>query len=162
MATKATTVVREIPLPIERVREITVSEEFLLRLDGDDASMRLRDGHREGHEDGSMDATVTAVVGEGDKELEMVQRMEVSEVREDGSFSIFTSVPLPKDIGTMATNQVYRPEGDGTLLESTVAVEVHIALVGAKIASQVLEGAPSSTEKGVERILRLAEQRQSP
>ena len=94
MATKATTVVREIPLPIERVREITVSEEFLLRLDGDDASMRLRDGHREVHEDGSMDATVTAVVGEGDKELEMVQRMEVSEVREDGSFSIFTSVPL--------------------------------------------------------------------
>jgi hypothetical protein len=158
MATRATTVVREIAVPIERVREVTVSEEFLLTLDTDDAAMRIRDGHREVHEDGSVDATVTAVVGEGDKELEMIQKTEVSEVREDGSFSIFTSVPLPKDIGTMATNQVYRPEGDATLLESTVAVEVHIALVGAKIASKVLEGAPSSTEKGVARILRLAEQ----
>lgn len=156
MATKATTVVREIDLPIDRVREITVSEEFLLTLDGDGGSMRLRDGHREVHEDGSVDAVITAVMGEGDKALEMVQKTEVSAVRGDGSFSIFTSVPLPKDIGTMATNQVYRAEGEGTLLESTVAVEVHIALVGGKIAAKVLEGVPASTEKGVARILQIA------
>ncbi|WP_297006196.1 DUF2505 family protein [uncultured Corynebacterium sp.] len=158
MATKATTVVREIALPIDRVREIAVSEEFLLTLGGEDgSSMRLRDGHREVHADGSVDATVTAVVGEGDGTVDMVQRTEISEVRADGSFSVFTSVPLPKDIGTMATNQVYRAAGEGTLLESTVAVEVHVALVGGKIAEQVLTGVPASTEKGVARILRLAE-----
>lgn len=157
MTTKATTVIREIDLPLDRIHDVVASEEFLLTVDDDGSSaLLLSDGVRTVQPDGSVTAAITATVGEGEDALVMVQHTEVSVPAEDGSFTVFTSVPLSNGIGTMATNQVYRPDGAVTRLESTVAVEVNIALMGGKIAAHVLAGAESSTDRGVERIRKLA------
>lgn len=159
MATKAKTVVRHIDLPPSRVREIVISKDFLLQGgDGgaDGSAMRLSDGVYEVNEDGSVRAAITATSGEGDAAVAMAQATEVSAVKEDDSFTVFSTVPLPRNLGTMATNQIYSAQEGGTLLESTVAVEVAVALVGKKIAEAVLAGVEASTTQGVERILRLA------
>ncbi|AGP30193.1 hypothetical protein [Corynebacterium terpenotabidum] len=157
MATKATTVLRDLDLPIGRIREVVVTEDFLLTVDDvDGTSVQLSDGVREVHDDGSVTASVTATTGEGKSAQAMVQHTEVSAVEEDGSFSVFTSVPLPKDLGTMATNQIYRADGDESRVQTTVAVEIHVPVVGAKIAARILDGAESSTDAGLARIRRLA------
>ncbi|WP_130840992.1 DUF2505 family protein [Corynebacterium neomassiliense] len=161
MVTRATTVTRTIDLPLETVRRVVESEEFLLTVgDGPGQTVTLTGGERELLDDGSVTATVTATFGQGEDAVVMVQRAELSAPDEDGSFTLFTSVPLPGNLGTMATNQVFEEAegdpGDVTSLVTTVAVQVDVPVIGPKLVDRVLSGAEQSTDQGVERILRLA------
>lgn len=158
MATKAATTVRHLDLPVGRVRQIVTTEEFLLTVDDADSStLRITEGSREARDDGSVRAVVTAESTKENSSFVVEQTSEVSVPDDDGKFTVFTTVPMPKNVGSMATNQIYSADGDGTRLETTVAVEVRIPLVGGKIANKVLEGVESSTDQGVKRILDLAE-----
>lgn len=157
MTTKARTVTRTIDLPLDTVRQVVESDEFLYTLDdGGAGRTTLTAGARELQEDGALHTTVTATTGEGEDAVVLVQRVELSAPDEDGTFTLFTSVPLPRDLGTMATNQIFRAEDGATELESTVAVEVNVPVVGPKLVEQLLSSADDSTDRGVARIVRLA------
>lgn len=157
MTTKATTVIRTIDLPLDTVRQVIESDEFLYTLDdGGAGNTTLTAGERELREDGTVHTTVTATTGKGEDAVVLVQRVELSAPDEDGTFTLFTSVPLPRDLGTMATNQIFRDEDGATTLETTVAAEVNVPVVGQRIVEQLLSGAEDSTDRCVARIVRLA------
>jgi hypothetical protein len=163
VATKSTDFRQELGVPVGVAHEVVTSERYLFTLDGsetDPGTMVVSEQEIDRRDDGSVYAR--AVAGKADPEAEtppmvMEQVSEISAPGDDGAFTMDSTVPLPKSMGTMRTLQRFGPADDGgTLVVTTVTAEVDLPLVGGKIAKQLVSGSEESTARTLRRIEVLA------
>jgi hypothetical protein len=117
VATKSTDFRQELGVPVGVAHEVVTSERYLFTLDGsetDPGTMVVSEHEIDRRDDGSVYAR--AVAGKADPEAEtppmvMEQVSEISVPGDDGAFTMDSTVPLPKSMGTMRTLQRFGPGG---------------------------------------------------
>lgn len=107
----------------------------------------------EGGEDGD-----GADAGGASAPVRMEQTSEISAAAPDGSFTMDSTVPLPRGLGTMRTLQRFAPTTDATVtrVSTEVTVEVDLPIVGGKIAKKLIDGTEGSTARSLHRVEVLA------
>lgn len=169
-----------VAVPVGDVHAVASSEEYLLTLDPESSStLIVESAERTEEPDGSVRAVVVAVqpaadgsAAEGTEAAEAadgespatgalsVEQTTVVTPVVGGQFTVTSTTPLPKGLGTMTTELVYRGQaegsGDTTDVDAVVTADVGVPLVGGKIARKLLENAEQSIDTALARISRQA------
>lgn len=172
---KSSSFSKVVAVPVGDVHAVASSEEYLLTLDPESSStLIVESAERTEEPDGSVRAVVVAVqpaadgsAAEGaeaaDGESPATQALSVEQTTVvtpvvGGQFTVTSTTPLPKGLGTMTTELVYRGQaegsGDTTDVDAVVTADVGVPLVGGKIARKLLENAEQSIDTALARISR--------
>ncbi|MCJ7859164.1 DUF2505 family protein [Corynebacterium kalidii] len=157
--TKTTELTRTIDLPLETVRDIVSSEDYLLTVDDASTSkLVLSEAERTVDDDGTVHARVVAAQEkeDGSPGFGIEQITDITPVSGDG-FVATTVTPLPKGIGKLTMVMNYTRAGESTVTAHIeVIADCRIPLVGGKIAKKLLESSDEGVDKAVDRIRRMA------